>query len=97
MGKRYAVFYLIGCVASAFGGILAYGLMHMQGLRGYGGWRWIFIIEGVVSFSDNFEGVLTFTDANNVVDLSRRWSWLYFPAFISGQYKIPLHPIPNSR
>lgn len=48
VGKRYAIFYLIGCVASAFGGILAYGLMHMQGLRGYGGWRWIFIIEGCV-------------------------------------------------
>merc|ERR1711964_503910 len=28
MGKRYAGFYLIGCVASAFGGILAFGLMH---------------------------------------------------------------------
>lgn len=32
MGKRYAVFYLLGCVASAFAGILAYGLMQMNGL-----------------------------------------------------------------
>lgn len=29
MHKRYSVFYLIGCVASAFSGILAYGLSHM--------------------------------------------------------------------
>lgn len=49
MGKRYAGFYLIGCVASAFGGILAFGLMQMEGIAGYGGWRWIFIIEGIVS------------------------------------------------
>lgn len=48
MGKRYAGFYLIGCVASAFGGILAFGLMHMEGVAGFGGWRWIFIIEGIV-------------------------------------------------
>lgn len=32
VGKRYATFYLIGCLASAFGGILAYGLMQMEGI-----------------------------------------------------------------
>lgn len=48
VGKRYATFYLIGCLASAFGGILAFGLMQMEGVGGYGGWRWIFIIEGLV-------------------------------------------------
>merc|ERR1712058_33586 len=48
-GKRYAGFYLIGCVASAFGGILAFGLMQMEGIAGYGGWRWIFIIEGILT------------------------------------------------
>lgn len=49
MGKRYAIFYCIGAVASAFGGILAFGLTQMEGVAGYGGWRWIFIIEGIVS------------------------------------------------
>ena len=38
--KRFSVFYLIGCVASAFAGILAYGLMQMSGLQGMRGWRW---------------------------------------------------------
>ncbi|CCF32674.1 major facilitator superfamily transporter [Colletotrichum higginsianum] len=45
VGKRYSVFYLLGCVASAFAGILAYGLMQMNGQQGLTGWRWIFIIE----------------------------------------------------
>ncbi|CZR54644.1 related to nicotinamide mononucleotide permease [Phialocephala subalpina] len=49
MGKRYAGFYLIGCVASAFGGILAFGLMQMKGVAGFNGWRWIFIIEGILT------------------------------------------------
>ncbi|KAJ5543332.1 hypothetical protein N7461_009335 [Penicillium sp. DV-2018c] len=47
--KRNAAFYLIGSVASGFGGILAYGLMQMDGLAGRAGWRWIFIIEGLLT------------------------------------------------
>lgn len=49
VGKRNAVFYLIGSVASAFAGILAYGIMQMKGLAGLNGWRWIFIIEGILT------------------------------------------------
>ncbi|RYP92155.1 hypothetical protein DL770_001736 [Monosporascus sp. CRB-9-2] len=49
MQKRYMVFYGVGCVASALGGILAYGLSQMDGLAGLRGWRWIFIIEGIIS------------------------------------------------
>lgn len=41
MQKRYAVFYLIGSVASACSGILAYGIQQMHGLAGYWGWRWV--------------------------------------------------------
>ncbi|KAI9801542.1 MAG: hypothetical protein M1825_003221 [Sarcosagium campestre] len=49
MQKRYSVFYLIGCFASALAGILAYGLMQMKGLADLNGWRWIFIIEGIIT------------------------------------------------
>ncbi|KAK5103428.1 hypothetical protein LTS08_002843 [Lithohypha guttulata] len=47
--KRYSVFYLIGCLASACAGILAFGLMQMDGINGYRGWRWIFIMEGILT------------------------------------------------
>ena len=46
--KRYSVFYIIGCFASALAGILAYGLMQIKAY-GYLGWRWIFIIEGCIT------------------------------------------------
>lgn len=45
VAKRYSVFYLIGSLASALSGILAYALMQMDGVSGVAGWRWIFIIE----------------------------------------------------
>ncbi|SPO00345.1 related to putative tartrate transporter [Cephalotrichum gorgonifer] len=49
VGKRYSVFYIVGCVASAFAGILAYGLMQLHGKANLTGWRWIFIIEGIIT------------------------------------------------
>ncbi|KAI9711067.1 MAG: hypothetical protein M1812_007261 [Candelaria pacifica] len=47
--RRWSAFYSSGLVAGAFGGLLAYTLAKMQGLGGYKGWRWIFIIEGLVT------------------------------------------------
>ncbi|TVY41700.1 putative transporter [Lachnellula subtilissima] len=47
--KRNAVFYLIGSCASAFAGILAYGLMQLNGRAGLEGWSWIFIVEGILT------------------------------------------------
>jgi MFS family permease len=41
VGKRYSVFYILGSLASACAGILAFGLMQMKGLQGLSGWRWI--------------------------------------------------------
>ncbi|KAG6158798.1 hypothetical protein E4U48_002805 [Claviceps purpurea] len=46
VGKRYSVFYIVGCVAAACSGILAYGLMQLNGRENLTGWRWIFIVEG---------------------------------------------------
>lgn len=72
--KRNAVFYLIGSMASAFSGILAYGFSQLKNhghgpvwwgqhygptkanptapsgiMPGIAGWRWIFILQGVLT------------------------------------------------
>lgn len=44
-----ACFYLASAASGAFSGLLAAGLAQMDGLGGYEGWRWIFIMEGIVS------------------------------------------------
>ncbi|UQC90789.1 major facilitator superfamily transporter [Colletotrichum lupini] len=43
--------YLVSCMAlsGAFGGLLAYGLLQMDGVGGYAGWRWVYLIEGAFS------------------------------------------------
>ena len=58
--KRYSVFYLIGCLASALSGILAFGFMQMAGLQDLAGWRWIFIMEGLVRFIISFSLAIIF-------------------------------------
>lgn len=44
--KRYSLFFSSTSLAGAFGGLLASAIGKMQGMRGYNGWRWIFILEG---------------------------------------------------
>ncbi|KAH7141368.1 major facilitator superfamily domain-containing protein [Dactylonectria estremocensis] len=74
VGKRYSMFYLLGCVASAFSGILAYGLMQLNGREGLTGWRWIFIIEGALTVTLGIAGYWLLVD---FPDSSREsWSFL---------------------
>ncbi|WEW56628.1 High-affinity nicotinic acid transporter [Emydomyces testavorans] len=45
--KRFSFFFSSTTLAGAFGGLLASGIGKMDGLQGYRGWRWIFILEGL--------------------------------------------------
>lgn len=47
---RQAVFYSAATLAGAFSGLLAAAIAQMRGIGGYNGWRWIFIIEGLLTF-----------------------------------------------
>ncbi|KAH6889724.1 major facilitator superfamily domain-containing protein [Thelonectria olida] len=73
VGKRYSSFYLLGCVASAFSGILAYGLMQLGGREGLTGWRWIFIIEGALTIGLGIAGYWLLVDFPD----SKRKSWAF--------------------
>lgn len=46
---RVALFFSAAALAGTFGGILAYGIAHMDGVGGQAGWRWIFILEGILT------------------------------------------------
>ncbi|KAL4944120.1 hypothetical protein BDV06DRAFT_233853 [Aspergillus oleicola] len=47
--KRYTFFASSVILAGAFGGLLASAIGKMDGIRGFGGWRWVFILEGCVT------------------------------------------------
>ncbi|KAF8529114.1 MFS transporter [Hysterangium stoloniferum] len=46
---RIGIFYASASLSGAFGGLLAFGITKMDGVRGIEGWRWIFIIEGIAT------------------------------------------------
>lgn len=46
---RLAVFFGAASLAGAFSGLLAAGLQQMDGVGDLAGWRWIFIMEGIVT------------------------------------------------
>lgn len=56
-GLRASIFFSAATISGAFGGLLAFAINKMDGTGGYSGWRWIFIIIGLVTF---IAGVLSF-------------------------------------
>lgn len=46
---RLAIFYTADSLAGAFSGLLAYAIQHMDGICNLAGWRWIFILEGLIT------------------------------------------------
>ncbi|KAH8666219.1 major facilitator superfamily domain-containing protein [Ilyonectria robusta] len=46
---RLAIFFTGASLAGAFSGLLAFAIQHMDGIAGLGGWRWIFILEGILT------------------------------------------------
>ncbi|KAK6383562.1 hypothetical protein LTS17_002854 [Exophiala oligosperma] len=47
--QRYAIYYMIGLGGSSLGGVLAYAFMQMKGVGGLAAWRWIFIMEALLT------------------------------------------------
>ncbi|KAG7085620.1 hypothetical protein E1B28_003169 [Marasmius oreades] len=46
---RVGIFYASASLSGAFGGLLATAILKMDGIGGLAGWRWIFILEGIVT------------------------------------------------
>lgn len=56
LALRVGYLFVSAAIAGALGGLLAYGIGHMDGVADMSGWRWIFIIEGIPTF---FLGIAT--------------------------------------
>ena len=50
LALRIGYLFVSAALAGACGGLLAYGIGHMDGVANYRGWRWIMILEGIPTF-----------------------------------------------
>jgi predicted MFS family arabinose efflux permease len=60
--RRVGIFFSAATVAGAFGGILAFGIQHMEGVGGLHGWAWIFCLEGLLTVIVAFIAYFTMYD-----------------------------------
>ncbi|KAJ4244604.1 hypothetical protein NW762_014460 [Fusarium torreyae] len=60
--KRTSIFYLLGVLGSASGGVLGLGFSQMKGLAGCNGWRWLFIMEGILTILIGIAGFIFTAD-----------------------------------
>ncbi|KAL3487683.1 major facilitator superfamily domain-containing protein [Aspergillus germanicus] len=70
LGTRVASFFCASALSGAFSGLLAAGIGEMDGVGGYEGWRWIFLIEGLITV---LLGVACFFLLIDSPRLSTRW------------------------
>lgn len=70
LASRLAFFYCASSISGAFSGLLAAAIAQMNGVGGYAGWRWIFIIEGLATI---VLGIFSFFLLIDSPRLSTRW------------------------
>ncbi|KAF2186214.1 high-affinity nicotinic acid transporter-like protein [Zopfia rhizophila CBS 207.26] len=49
LGVRVAYLFIASALSGAFGGLLAWAILHMNGAAGWPGWRWLYVIEGIIT------------------------------------------------
>lgn len=70
LALRISYFYCASALSGAFSGLLAAAIAKMDGIGGLEGWRWIFILEGLLSI---VLGVLCFFFLIDTPAFSTRW------------------------
>ncbi|KAI1010636.1 hypothetical protein LB503_005133 [Fusarium chuoi] len=61
--KRFSIYFLGNMLASGASGLIAYGILHMRGIGGLGGWQWLFILEGIFTILVGVLFILFFPDS----------------------------------
>ncbi|KAK7032285.1 hypothetical protein VNI00_013244 [Paramarasmius palmivorus] len=74
LGKRAVLFICSSSAGTMFSGYLQAGVhKSLQGVYGYTGWQWLFIVDGVISFPIAIAGFFMIPDMPERVNLRTKW------------------------
>ena len=48
IATRLSILYTANICGTAFAGLIAIGVFEMSGIAGLSGWRWLFILQGIL-------------------------------------------------
>ncbi|KAH7361564.1 major facilitator superfamily domain-containing protein [Plectosphaerella cucumerina] len=51
LATRISILYTANICGTAFAGLIAIGVFEMSGVAGLSGWRWLFILQGIITFA----------------------------------------------
>ncbi|PAV21541.1 MFS general substrate transporter [Pyrrhoderma noxium] len=51
---RLAMFWISSYICNIVGSFIAFGVLHLRGAGGKEGWRWLFLVEGLITFTIGF-------------------------------------------
>ncbi|ORY13672.1 MFS general substrate transporter [Rhizoclosmatium globosum] len=54
LATRLSWFWGVQSIASAVSGLMASGLLQLEGVNGLNGWRWLFIVDGIITIISAF-------------------------------------------
>ncbi|KXT11918.1 hypothetical protein AC579_8586 [Pseudocercospora musae] len=74
--RRSSLFYLLSLAAAGASGILAYGMSKTDGLAGHAGWRWIFIMYGIITMMLSVLGYSLVVDFPGRCKQKKHWGFL---------------------
>ncbi|KAH8693203.1 retrograde regulation protein 2 [Talaromyces proteolyticus] len=63
LATRISFLFVASALSGAFGGLLAYAILYMDGVAGMSGWRWLYIIEGIITLG--WAGICLFVVPKN--------------------------------
>ncbi|CAK7271304.1 hypothetical protein SEPCBS57363_004550 [Sporothrix epigloea] len=70
LAKRSCIFHSASAIGTMFSGYLMAAVYHLDGVNGYRGWQWLFIIDSVISLPIALAGFFMLPD---VPEITRAW------------------------
>lgn len=96
MSIRYAFFFCFGTLGPCISGVLAYGIRNLHGISGLEGFRWIFVIEGLLTILISvfvFTSVPDFPERTKILTASEREHLLQVLQQDKGSQKLDLKKV----
>ncbi|KAF3354638.1 Chaperone protein hchA [Verticillium dahliae VDG1] len=87
LAKRSCIFHVSGAIGTMFSGYLMAAVYHLDGVHGYHGWQWLFIINTVISLPIAMAGFFLFPDLPEItracVFRGARWPAIAFSGVVN--------------